>query len=513
MAGVQWSDGKMHGATEAKNSMMHDTKDTRLIHGHSNPDIDKTKTPNNFSYRGLTYKEKCARYDELMDKVRIKRKSSGKNTNVTLQKMVIAIPADMQDGENYDPARLRAWADDVGRLLEEDYGELLIDIDVHVDEVHKYLDVSKPKDDPNRMGWSRIHLHVAVVPAVTEVVTDREGNPVLSDDGTPKTELVLNSYKFSQKKNIIRLNNRIQEMTKTKYGMDFMTGSGKGKKHHKVEDLKHWTAKAMLEEDAGFAPTHSKSEGADAESLEYAKKVRIQAEEEAKQITDQAKSEAEAMTAAAKAQAEELSQITLQQVMARIAKMRAKLELEAKEKEESDRNQEKALQDAQAALAQDRMVLDHMKADIDATREQVEREKQETTKRLAISRADHLQQRRLNQKALSTEIAATDRLIALNDREETLVRRERALRPVATTYNMLKAIHEHERKSENRENADAIRETLRLIYNANSTPGSWIHEVENEYLRSRQQGHRPGSEVVASSARPLPTVAANMPGY
>jgi hypothetical protein len=280
-----------------------------------------------------------------------------------------------------------------------------------------------------------------------------------------------------------------------------------------VEDLKRWTAKAMLEEDAGFAPTHSKSEGADVESLEYARKVRLQAEEEAKQITDQAKSEAEAMTAAAKAQAEELSQITLQQVMARIAKMRAKLELEAKEKEESDRNQEKALQDAQAALAQDRMVLDRIKADIDATREQVERERQETAKRLSISRADHLQQRRLNQKALSTEIAATDRLIALNDREETLVRRERALRPVATTYNMLKAIHEHERKSENRENADAIRETLRLIYNANSTPGSWIHEVENEYLRSRQQGHRPGSEVVASSARPLPTVAANMPGY
>lgn len=71
--------------------------------------------------------------------MRIKRKSSGKNTNVTLQKMVIAIPADMQDGENYDPARLRAWADDVGRLLEEDYGELLIDIDVHVDEVPNRL--------------------------------------------------------------------------------------------------------------------------------------------------------------------------------------------------------------------------------------------------------------------------------------------------------------------------------------------------------------------------------------
>jgi hypothetical protein len=243
----------MHGSIEAKNSMMHDTKDTRLIHGHSNPDIDLAKTPNNMSYRGLTYKEKCARYDELMGKVRIKRKSSGKNTNVTLQKMVVAIPADMQHGKDYDPAQVQAWANDVGKLLEEDYGELLIDIDVHVDEIHKYLDINKPKDDPNRMGWSRIHLHVAVVPAVTEVVTDREGNPVLSDDGTPKTELVLNSYKFSQKKSIIRLNNRIQEMTRAKYSMDFMTGSGKGKKHHKVEDLKRWTAKAMLEEDVHAA--------------------------------------------------------------------------------------------------------------------------------------------------------------------------------------------------------------------------------------------------------------------
>lgn len=55
MAGVQWADGKMHGSIEAKNSMMHDTKDTRLIHGHSNPDIDLAKTPNNMSYRGLTY--------------------------------------------------------------------------------------------------------------------------------------------------------------------------------------------------------------------------------------------------------------------------------------------------------------------------------------------------------------------------------------------------------------------------------------------------------------------------
>lgn len=53
MAAIQWSGGKMHGATEAKASMMHDDKDMRMIHNHMNPDIDVSKTPNNFSYRGL----------------------------------------------------------------------------------------------------------------------------------------------------------------------------------------------------------------------------------------------------------------------------------------------------------------------------------------------------------------------------------------------------------------------------------------------------------------------------
>lgn len=518
MSAIQWSGGKLHGASEAKvQGFLHDTKDTRLTHGHSNPDIDLSRTPDNMSYRGLTYQQKCDRYDELMETVIIKRRSSGANANVTLQKLVMCIPEEMQDGDKYDAAQVQSWLNNVGAILEREFGELLIDIDCHVDEVHQYLDPRKDKDDPDRIVWSRIHLHAAVVPAVWEVVKDKAGNPILDSDGNQVKELVLNAHKFAKKATIVRLNKLVQEMTQQKFGMNFMTGAGKGMKHQSVEDLKRLSAQAMRDE--GMATNRALHDPVSSmpsslpnqddigpDPVEYAKKVRHQAEEDAKQITDQAKAAAARISSDAKRQADELQQITIQSAMARMAQMRAKLKLEEKEREQT-------LQDAQAALARDRDALDRRRAEMDAMQEQVERDKRETAKRLAISRADHLQQRRLNQKALSTEIAATDRMIALNDREESLARQARALRPVATTYNVLKAIHEHERKSENRENANAIRETMRLIYNANSIPDSWIHEVEREYIRSRQQGRRPGSEIAASTARPLPTVAASMPDY
>ena len=108
MAAVQWSGGKCHGASEAKSSMMHDDKQMRLIHGHSNSDIDLTKTYLNFSYRGLTYAQKCERYDGLMETVSVKRKSSGRNANTTLQKLNIPIPAALQDGDQYDMQTVRS---------------------------------------------------------------------------------------------------------------------------------------------------------------------------------------------------------------------------------------------------------------------------------------------------------------------------------------------------------------------------------------------------------------------
>lgn len=525
MSAIQWSGGKLHGGSEAKvQGFLHDTKDTRLIHGHSNPDIDLSRTPNNMSYRGLTYKQKCERYDELMNIVRIKRKSSGANANVTLQKMVIPIPAKMQDGEKYDAAQVQSWVNDVGAILEQEFGQLLIDIDCHVDEVHKYLDPRKDKDDPDRFVWSRIHLHAAVVPAIWETVKDKDGNSVLDSDGNQVKELVLNAHKFAKKGTIIRLNKLVQEMTREKYGMDFMTGTGKGQKHHAVEDLKRWSAEAMQEEGqatnralpgpvAPVPPSGLNQDGIGPDPVEYAGKVRCQAEEDAKHITDQAMADAARITADAKRQADELQQITIQSAMARMAQMRAKLEKEAKERKQEKREQEQALQDAREAIDNERAAIDNLKSDLEAIQAKLENEHKEYATLLEASRADHLQQRRLNQKALSTESAATKRLIALNEREAALARQERESRPVSTTYNMLKGVLEHEKQAANRESAKAIRDTMQIIYNAHRTQDRWLHETEEEFIRSRQQrrGSRFASDYVAGPTRPLPTIANSLP--
>lgn len=258
MAAVQWSGGKMHGSVEAKASMLHDDKVMRLHHSHSNPDIDLSKTKQNFSLRELTYAQKCERYDALMENVKIKRKSSGKNANVTLQKLVIPIPAGMQHDDNIDMQMFRQWTADVGSILQEEYGDLLIDIDAHVDEVHLYLDSRKDETDDSRYTWSRAHLHAAIVPAVWEPVKGADGKPMKDETGKPVRELCLNSTKFSNKRNIIRLNNRIQEMTQQKYHMLFMDGTGVGKKHNTVEEMKALSAEELR--DAGYQIVRDKAE-------------------------------------------------------------------------------------------------------------------------------------------------------------------------------------------------------------------------------------------------------------
>ena len=258
MAAVQWSGGKMHGSVEAKASMLHDDKVMRLHHSHSNPDIDLSKTKQNFSLWGLTYAQKCERYDALMENVKIKRKSSGKNANVTLQKLVIPIPAGMQHDDNIDMQMFRQWTADVGQILKDLYGDLLIDLDAHVDEVHLYLDSRKDEKDGSRYTWSRAHLHAAIVPAVWEPVKGADSKPMKDETGKPVRELCLNSTKFSNKRNIIRLNNRIQEMTQQKYHMLFMDGTGVGKKHNTVEEMKALSAEELR--DAGYQIVSDKAE-------------------------------------------------------------------------------------------------------------------------------------------------------------------------------------------------------------------------------------------------------------
>ena len=233
MAGIQWSGGKCHGATEAKAILRHNDKAQRMEHGHSNPDINTDLTPLNVSYYGQSYNSKISRYDKQVSTAKCKRISTGKNATVTMQDLCIYCPKGMmneQTGE-YDYALIRSWFRDVGDILANEYGEDFVEMDVHFDEVHLYID-----SGTEEYIWSRVHGHAAIVPTVHEKSLD--------ENGKEQDIRVLNAKKFCSKSRIIGLNCKIHDMTKQKYHMPYLDGSKK-KGTGQVEDKKRESAEAL----------------------------------------------------------------------------------------------------------------------------------------------------------------------------------------------------------------------------------------------------------------------------
>ena len=239
MAGIQWSGGKCHGAGEAKALLRHNDKEQRLRFGHSNPDIDTTLTHLNFSFFDKPYLQKTEEYDHLLETVKCKRKSSGKNSTVTMQDLVIYCPAGMMDEETgeYDYERICAWFRDIGEMLKKKYGVCFIDLDVHFDEVHMYID-----PQTKECLYSRVHAHASLIPAIPEV----------DDDGEPTGEFILNAKNFCAKGNIVDLNNKVHTMTLEQYGMPYMDGSKK-KGKASVEDKKRASALALADKEKQIA--------------------------------------------------------------------------------------------------------------------------------------------------------------------------------------------------------------------------------------------------------------------
>lgn len=211
MAGTQFTGGKYHGSGEAKAHMRHDDKQLREnTKEHQNKHIDKSKTCYNYSILGLSYKEKCDKYDKRIQGIddnpendyRTRRK-----TRVTMQSMLVYLPKELPKMQQQN------WFKDVSNILVNAFGDdNFIDGDIHVDEQHKYYN-KKTK----RIEMSRIHGHFKYIPEI---------------DGR------LNGKIFSCRSNIININNQIEEMTMTKYNCHYMDGTGKQGEDETVEELK-----------------------------------------------------------------------------------------------------------------------------------------------------------------------------------------------------------------------------------------------------------------------------------
>lgn len=216
MASVNWM--KMKSASEAKAVMRHCDADERLKHEHSNKQIDKSKTGQNYVYFRGSYSDMCAKYDD-----RIKQLDSTTNRNrrkdrVTLFSLEVPLP----DG-------IKSKADEqrffklVGQMMSERYGnDNLINGYVHCDEIHDYVD-SRTGD----ARTSRVHAHFFFVPEV---------------DGQ------LNGKAFSSKARMTELNTAIDRMCSAEFGCHFMTGEKT--KGTTVEHLKAMSASALVQREA-----------------------------------------------------------------------------------------------------------------------------------------------------------------------------------------------------------------------------------------------------------------------
>lgn len=197
MASCKFEGGKCKGGTEAKSLFRHDKQDTREATAkHSNEHIDKSKTHLNYSIKGLSYKEICDAYDSRIDELDRTTNTNKRKDRVTMQCIEVPAPKDLPRDQ------YAQFFTNVAKLLCERYGEKnFLDGDVHCDEQHEYMDPSTKE-----METSRVHCHYNFVP---------------EHDGQ------LNGKWFSSRANMVQLNNEVDKMCQSEFGVKFMDGSKK----------------------------------------------------------------------------------------------------------------------------------------------------------------------------------------------------------------------------------------------------------------------------------------------
>lgn len=301
MASCDWE--KKKGAGEAKALFRHcDTKEREKAN-HSNKDIDKSLTHLNMSF-GLYdnpngYDAICKEYDDHIAYLDSKEGANKRKDRVTLCALNITVPKGMDD------ATAQLWCIEAYEVLYDCFGENLLGATAHFDERHTYIDTETKKE---RM--SRVHLQAQVIP-------DINGK--------------LNAKALTSRSNMIILNNRIEEMTKSRFpGYKFMTGEKK-KSRKTVEELKQAsdvlavTVEAQQEAAKIVEEARQRADKLDDEAVaklekaekfsieerrkasEDAENTRMNAKRTAEQIQKDAETSSEAILSNAKAEADKVT--------------------------------------------------------------------------------------------------------------------------------------------------------------------------------------------------------------
>ena len=288
MAAPQWTGGKCKSVQQAKAYFRHNDKDRREEMNHANPHIDKSRTKDNFTYRGLDYKGLCKAFDDRMAAVDQGKPGTGKNARVVLQSVILYPPKGLTREQEKD------WFMDAGRVMEARFGDNLLEIQFDMDEEHEYIDA-----ETGEKVMSRNHGHARLFPEVNGK---------------------LNGKAFSSRAAITGLNHALDVMSFQKYGVHMMDGTGK-KGGNTVEAMKARSLRAEvdeLERRVGTILADAMEQAAEItadaqrdaratrrEADDYAYHARRRANKDAVDITNEAEQEAQAIREAAELDAQE----------------------------------------------------------------------------------------------------------------------------------------------------------------------------------------------------------------
>lgn len=210
MASVNWKKMKSNGSVSA--ILRHNSRDSRdNMKTHNNKEIDMSKTKDNVA---LTLPDSPSKYIDRYEtyKKRIEHADATKNKNkrkdrVTAFALEFSVPEGMTNHDDVVEFGKKSAAACNSILGVKNF----ISCDIHFDEIHDYMDTNKKE-----MVKSRPHLHLLYT--------------AFDEDDQ------LNGKKMSSRKNMVKLNKKIDEIAK-EMGYQFMTGSKK-KSTKSVEELK-----------------------------------------------------------------------------------------------------------------------------------------------------------------------------------------------------------------------------------------------------------------------------------
>jgi len=179
----------------------HNDSSERLKHEHSNKDINKDLTSGNVDWKGIDYNAAQERYKARITELDKIEGQNKRKDRVVAFALCVPIPKDVSDK--------KAFFNDVMELFSKDFGERnIIQGNLHVDEVHDYIENGEVKT-------SLEHIHCLVIPEINGKLCGK---------------------KFSSRAAMSGLSKEIDNLCKTRYHCNFLTGETP--QHKTVEELK-----------------------------------------------------------------------------------------------------------------------------------------------------------------------------------------------------------------------------------------------------------------------------------